>query len=173
MNLKKVLITGASGRVGRYLIKKLLEKKYRVRVLIHKTKLEGFDSEHIEVVNGDLIDRSSLENAVKDVDIVCHLAAVFDDYPPFRYEKDNDLVYKFNVTGTYNILEAIRKSGSVKYIVYGSSESVYSSDYKEYKNPIMEKEDLFTVRFYSLTKILGEDMVIHYHDLYDIDYTIL
>lgn len=170
---KKVLITGASGKVGKHLAKQLIEKGYSVRVLIHKTKLESSGINDVEMLKGDLIDPSSLKSAVEGVEIVCHMAAVFDIFPPYKYETDNDIVYKFNVTGTYNLMEAIRKSGSVKHIIFGSSESVYASDVREHKNPITEEEELFPGRFYSLTKILGEDMVRHYRNLHGIDFTIL
>lgn len=170
---KRVLVTGASGKVGRYLVKQLSDNGHAVRVLIHKTALDGLGTNNVEIVNGDLADPSSLEIAVKEVDTVCHLAAVFDIFPPYKYEIDNDIVYRVNVTGTYNLIEVIRKSGSVNHIIFGSSESVYASDVKEYKNPIAEDAELFPGRFYSLTKIIGEDMVCHYKNLYDIDYTIL
>jgi len=168
-----VLVTGASGKVGKRLVKQLIEKGYAVRILIHKTKPEGFAINDVEMVKGDLIDPSSLESAVESVETVCHMAAVFDIFPPYKYEADHDVVYKFNVTGTYNLMEAIRKSGSVKHIIFGSSESVYASDVREHKSPITEEEELFPGRFYSLTKILGEDMVRHYRDLHGIDFTIL
>lgn len=168
-----MLITGASGKVGKRLVKQLIEKGHAVRILIHKTKLEGFGINDVEMVKGDLIDPSSLESAVESVETVCHMAAVFDIFPPYKYEADNDVVYKFNVTGTYNLMEAIRKSGSVKHIIFGSSESVYASDVREHRSPITEEEELFPGRFYSLTKILGEDMVRHYRDLHGIDFTIL
>ena len=178
MSKKKiVLITGASGRIGKYLVRKLLEKRYNVRVLIHETKIDSFgfnDFDNFEMVKGDLLNPSSLEIATKNVEIVCHLGAVFDNYPPYKYEIDNDLVYKFNVTGTYNILEAIRKSGTVKYIVFASSESVYSSEVIEHREPISEENNLHpNGRFYALSKILGEDLVRYYKDLSGIDYTIL
>ncbi|MCK4816629.1 NAD(P)-dependent oxidoreductase, partial [bacterium] len=168
-----MLVTGASGKVGKRLVKQLIEKGHAVRILIHKTKLEGCAINDVEMVKGNLIDPSSLESAVESVEIVCHMAAVFDIFPPYKYEAPNDVVYKFNVTGTYNLMEAIRKSGSVKHIIFGSSQSVYASDVREHKSPITEEEELFPGRFYSLTKILGEDMVRHYGDLHGIDFTIL
>lgn len=170
---KRVLITGGTGKVGRQLVKQLKEKGYPIRILIHKTKPEGFEVDDIELVKGDLMDSLSLENIVKGVDTVCHLAAVFDIFPPYRYETDNDIIYRVNVTGTYNLMEAIRKSSTVKHIIFGSSESVYASDVREHKNSITEEGQLFPGRFYSLTKILGEDMVTYYRDLYGIDFTIL
>lgn len=87
-----MLITGASGKVGKRLVKQLIEKGYAVRILIHKTKLEGFAINDVEMVKGDLIDPSSLESAVESVETVCHMAAGFDIFPPYKYEADNDVI---------------------------------------------------------------------------------
>jgi nucleoside-diphosphate-sugar epimerase len=169
----KILITGAAGKVGKELIKILLNDGHTVRVLIHKNFPKDIDSNNVEVINGDLNDPGSLDNALDNIDLVCHLAAVFDIFPPYKYEIDNNIVYKVNLEGTYNLMEAMRKSKKARYIIFGSSESVYDSDTKIRNKAIIEKEELFPARFYALTKIIGENLVKGYKYLFDIDFTIL
>lgn len=173
MSARKILITGASGRIGSLLIKKLLERKYDIRVFMHKSRPENHLFDDVEVVKGDLVNRDDVFKATKGIDIVCHLAAAFDIFPPYKYEINNDIVYKINVLGTYNLMEAIRHSEKTNYIVFGSSESIYNSDGKLYEDKINEDTSKSPARFYSLTKILGEDMVKGYKHLYNIDYSIL
>ena len=173
MAREKVLVTGAAGKVGRELVKILLKKDYAVRVLIHKNIPRDMDLNKIEIANGDLNNPDSLEHSLEGIDTVCHLAAAFDIFPPYRFEIDNDIVYRINAEGTYILMEAIRKNKKVKHIVFGSSESVYDSDARNRTRAITEKDGLFPARFYSLTKIIGEDLVKGYKYLYNIDFTIL
>ena len=57
-----VLVTGASGRIGKYLVKKLLEKKYNVRILIHKTRIDSFDLNNF--------DKEDQKNIIKNESLV-------------------------------------------------------------------------------------------------------
>jgi dihydroflavonol-4-reductase len=112
----KTLITGASGFVGSAVLRQLIGAGHSVRALIRpesdRRNIEGLP---VEVVTGDLTDRSSLDRALKGCSIVFHVAAVYRLWAPHPEE-----VYEANVTGTRNLMLAAAGAG-VKRIVYTSS----------------------------------------------------
>ena len=111
----KVLVTGATGFVGRRLIPRILEEGHSAVALVRATSnTEGLPSE-AEIREADLFDIESLEDAVKDVDVVVHLAAYFDFYP-----SDVDLLYRVNVEGTRNLMNACVGT-NVNRFIYGST----------------------------------------------------
>ena len=112
-----ILVTGASGFVGNHVARALLKKGEAVRILVRKTSNLGFlaDLPQLEKVTGDLRDRPSLDAAVKGCSMLFHVAA---DY---RFDVSNpEDVYKSNVEGSRNLLEAAGQAG-VKRIVYTST----------------------------------------------------
>ena len=111
--VKPVLVTGATGFVGWHVARLLRERGDKVRVLVRDPdRLHESDA---EVVVGDLRDPLSLERAVAGCGIVYHVAA---DYR--LWAKDPDELYRSNVEGTRNVLEAASKAG-VERTVYTST----------------------------------------------------
>ena len=110
-----VFVTGGTGLVGSHLLFSLIKKGEKVRALKRSTsgiknveKVFSYYSENyhqlvsqIEWVDGDILDIYSLTDAMENVDVVYHCAAVisFD-------AKDRDVMMKTNVTGTANIVNA-------------------------------------------------------------------
>jgi dihydroflavonol-4-reductase len=108
-----ILVTGASGFVGWHVANLLLEKGWRVRVMVRSTSaLKELDAERVQ---GDLRDPASLEKAVAGCSGVFHVAA---DYR--LWCKDPKQMYRSNVDGTRNLLEAAQRSG-VERVVYTST----------------------------------------------------
>src|ERR1039457_2109221 len=111
--MKPVLVTGASGFLGWHVARVLLERGYPVRALVrpgsHVGELE------LETATGDLRDAASLERAVAGCGLVFHVAA---DYR--LWAKDPGELYRSNVDGTRNMLEAAKNSGSER-VVYTST----------------------------------------------------
>lgn len=111
-----ILVTGATGHIGNVLIRRLLAQGERVRALVWRdedtTPLKGLE---VEQVGGDVLDPPSLEPALRGVDIVYHLAGIISIMPG-----RNPFVWKVNVEGTNNVLEAARRAG-VRRLVYTSS----------------------------------------------------
>lgn len=111
-----VLVTGGSGFVGSRVVRKLLQRGEEVRCLVRKTSPRGnLDGLGVTLVTGDLQDPASLREAVRDVSVVYHVAA---DYR--LWSKDPQELYRSNVDGTRNLLEAAEKAGCER-IVYCSS----------------------------------------------------
>jgi dihydroflavonol-4-reductase len=112
----KALVTGATGFVGAAVARALIREGWEVRALARK----GSDRRNVqhlplEVVEGDLADRGSLDRALSECQALFHVAA---DYRLGAF--DPQQLYQTNVEGTRNILEASRQAG-VRRVVYTSS----------------------------------------------------
>jgi len=111
-----ILVTGAAGHIGNVLVRELVSRGEKVRALIlpgeDTTSIYGLD---IEVVVGNVLDPVSLDRAMRGIDIVYHLAGVVSILP----DKD-DLMWKVNVEGTRNVLEAAKRAG-IKRLVHTAS----------------------------------------------------
>jgi len=111
-----ILVTGATGHIGNVLIRKLLDQGEKVRALTwggeDTMPIKDLDVEQVE---GDVLDPVSLEPAMRGVKTVYHLAGIISIMPG-----RNPLVWKVNVEGTQNVLEAARRAG-VRRLVYTSS----------------------------------------------------
>lgn len=111
----RVLITGGSGFVGRRVARLLLSAGHEVRNLDVRPAAGAAGTDLV----GDIGSLEVCRAAVRDVDVVCHLAALYrDDVRP------RSLYYEVNVEGTRNIVRAITESG-VSHLVFASSFSVY------------------------------------------------
>ncbi|WP_297516403.1 NAD-dependent epimerase/dehydratase family protein [Thermococcus sp.] len=123
----KVLVTGGAGFIGSHLVDKLMELGHEVRVLddlsagsLNNIK-RWLDNERFEFIKGDMRNPEIVREAVKDVEVIFHLAA----NPEVRIGSQSpELLYETNVLITYNLLNAMRNS-SAKYIVFTSSSTVY------------------------------------------------
>ena len=73
----KIAITGASGHIGSNLCPLLIEKGHSLKVLVYKT-VKGIPEQNTEIVEGDLTKLEDVENLMKGVDAVIHLAAKID-----------------------------------------------------------------------------------------------
>jgi nucleoside-diphosphate-sugar epimerase len=116
-NCGKVLVTGASGFLGRRLVEVLVGRGFPVRALVRKTsRLEGLQLAGVEIVYGDVTDLASLGPAFADVDYVVHAAA--------GTSGPEEQMSRVTIDGTKNVVEACRTS-AVRKMVYISSCSVY------------------------------------------------
>lgn len=115
----KVLLTGPDGVLGNNLVRKLLEKEYKVRVLIQSGKeaplLDGLP---IEKEYGDILRKEELKKSVQGCDIIIHAAAMTDTWP-CRHE----IYWKVNVDGTINMIEAAREAGVKRFLHIGTANS--------------------------------------------------
>jgi nucleoside-diphosphate-sugar epimerase len=144
-----VLVTGATGRVGKHLINALLERGERVRVLVL-----DFDPapKNTEVVRGSLLNKEAVAEAVKGVDVIYHLAAVLDYTAPKKH------MFEINVTGTKNLVEA----SQARKLIYLSSTAVYGygSNFS-----ITESTPCAPSGYYGKTKLMAEKLVLAKHGI--------
>jgi len=126
---RPVFITGGTGFVGGWLIKRLLESKADVVCLVrdwipHCELMQISTIEKVKVVRGDICDRDLLERILGEYEIktVIHLAAqtivTISNRNPIS-------TFETNIGGTWNLLEACRRSPTVKQIVVASSDKAY------------------------------------------------
>lgn len=147
----KVLITGATGLLGGHLIKELQQRGEDIRALVlpveNASKLE---QQGVEVVRGDITDANTLGPAVKDVELIFHLAGMMGVWRPLA---DYRLV---NVTGSENLYKAAQKAGVRRY-VHTSSHTVYGLGYGRFltENDALRPDP----DPYSLTKAEGDRLM--------------
>jgi len=110
----RVLVTGASGFVGRELVPFLAERGHTVRAMVRQRSRAGGLADCADIVTGDLLDPESLRAACEGVQIVIHLAAVADS-------SDADLNQAVNVGGTRNLAEAARAAGVDRVVNFSST----------------------------------------------------
>ena len=145
----RVLVTGASGHVGRNLVRALLDRGRQVRVFLNgpDTGLEGLP---IERVQGDVLDPESLRAAMAGVRRVFHLAA------RISLGGMEPLLWQVNVDGVRNTARAARLAGVERFVHFSS---VHAFRFAEGEGPIDERSarcDRPTDIAYDRTKAAGE-----------------
>lgn len=153
---KTVLVTGATGFVGPYLVRELVKKEANVIVLIkdYVDNLSGLE-DHITMINGDIVEQGSLKNAMDGANIVFHLAAVSNVNYAIAHPKET---FEINATGTLNLLEESRQN-EVEKFVYVSSSHVYGIP--KYL-PMDEKHPVDPHEPYAASKAAAEMLVNTY-----------
>lgn len=164
---KNVLVTGATGFVGPYLVRALLERGAHVKVLIMGPIGNLADLEdRIDPVPGNITDQNSLTKAMDEVDTVFHLAAISNVNYALEHPRET---FETNATGTLNLLEEARQS-EVKKFVYISSSHVYGRP--EYL-PIDEEHPINPLEPYAASKAAAEMLVCTYGLNYGLKTTII
>lgn len=156
MAKKRVLITGAAGRIGQVLVDGLHER-YQLRVLYNRTVLDRRYDE--EIVTGNITDLAKMEEAVDGMDAVVHMAGDPSGGSPF------EKILEANIVGTYAIYEACKRKG-VKRVVFASTNHV--TGMYEKKGPVYTTWDM-PVRpdsFYGASKAYGEALGRYYVDAF-------
>ena len=152
-----VLITGGAGSVGRQLAGMFLAEGRPVRIFdLPFMDFSGLEDEpNVEIVKGDITDKKSVYEALRNVGGILHLAALL---PPAS-ERDRDKTFAVNVEGTRNIVEALKSHGSKATLVFTSSISTYGDTSKE-SDPIKITQPQNAIDIYAESKIAGEKVLI-------------
>lgn len=155
---KKILITGGAGYIGSTVVRYLLGLRYTVYVLdnlIHGTEGVSCFLGHDEYnfVRGDIRDKKIVNEVVKEVDYIVHLAALVGDA---ACKKNSDETRAVNIEGTKNILHSSLKNNIKRFLFFSTCSSYGLQD-----ENLMVKEDapLNPVSLYAETKISMEDYI--------------
>lgn len=125
---KRILVTGADGFIGSHLTEMLVDAGYKVKAFVYYNSfnswgwLDSFPKEKlekIEIFSGDIRDPNGVRNAMKDVDVVFHLAALIAI--PFSYHSPDSYV-DTNIKGTLNVVQAARDLNIERVLVTSTSE---------------------------------------------------
>ena len=172
----KLLVTGSAGFIGFHLIKQLLARGDEVVGLdnfnpYYDPKLKEFRNSELEkessfkLIRGDITDRKTVDEAMKGIDRVCHLAAIAGVRHAFEHP---DEYIQTNIVGTFNVLDSARKN-DVPGFIYASSSSVYGSNEKL---PFCEDDRVDNpVSLYGENKRENELLAHTYHSLYGMNVT--
>ncbi len=169
IGMKNVLITGGAGFIGFTLAKKLISERYNVTTFDNfSNQSKNYSGDYLSTIQGDITNRDDVTNCVRTTkpDIIVHLAA--QHYIPFCIENPIT-TKKINVTGTKNILEAIKEFSRKTYFIFTSSASVYAPKDKAHQ----ETSEIGPLDVYGKSKVEAENITKTYANFYDIEYTIL
>ena len=161
----KALVTGGAGFIGSHLCQRLLVNGLEVvgvdNLVCGRLKnLDEFKNEpNFNFVQADIRDRKALLSAMKGVDWVFHLAGLADIVPSIE---NPSLYFDMNVNGTLHVLECARETGVGRFIYAASSSSYGIPDIY----PTGETAPINPQYPYALTKYQGEELVLHWAELY-------
>jgi nucleoside-diphosphate-sugar epimerase len=150
----KILVTGATGKVGSRLATRLARRGDHVRALVRDPERAASLREHVEIVKGDLLDPHSLHAAVRGLDAVVHCAAFFRGATAEQAHQTNDL-------GTQHLAAAAR-AASVKRFVFTSTGLVYGPNGGGLAN---EDHPCAPVAGYPASKLAAETALFAVEDL--------
>lgn len=161
------LVTGGAGFIGSHLVDRLVVDGRKVRVLDNltigrRTNLKQHNgNSRVDFIEGDVADPAAVAKATTGVQRIFHLAARADIVPSIQ---EPEPYFRSNVDGTFVVLEAARRN-SVERLVYAASSSCYGVPDKY---PTPEAAPIDTRYPYALTKYLGEQLVLHWAQIYNL-----
>jgi len=163
----RLLITGATGKVGRNFLDRILSNRmfadWGLRAICHNRPIDA--SERIEVVSGSLADPDTISKAMQDVTHVIHMAAV---------KESPDLAIDVAIKGMFLLLENARSSATLEQFILISGDCAVGHIFHEYDAPITETSPRRAYEgCYALTKVLEEVMVEQYQIQYGLNGCVL
>jgi UDP-glucose 4-epimerase len=163
----RVLVTGGAGFIGSHVCELLARQDHHLIII---DNLNGGREENIAALDhlpnvqfhrADICDKPGIQSLFNKVDWVIHLAGIADIVPSIESPQE---YFSTNVQGTLNVLECARESG-VKRFVYAASSSCYGIP-TQYPTP--ETAPIQPKYPYALTKTMGEELVMHWHQTYQL-----
>lgn len=166
----KILVIGGSGFIGSFVVRELLKHDIGELIIYDNFARGKYDNIgdcladprcRLYDKGGDIRDTDLLNDAMRGVDYVFHLAAMWllhcKDFPRTAFH--------VNIEGTFNVLEAC-VNNKVKKLIYSSSASVYGDAVEV---PMTEDHPYNNKNFYGATKISGEAMCTAFNDRYGLE----
>lgn len=168
---KNILVIGGAGFIGSHVVDQLLKEDIR-NIIVYDNFVRGTPDNlgnalrdprvRVFEAGGDILQTDILNAAMKECDMVIHLAALWllqcYEYPKAAFET--------NIRGTFNVLEACRDN-KIARLVYSSSASVYGD---AVEIPMTEEHPFNNKTFYGATKIAGEAIARAFYWRYNVNY---
>ena len=157
--MKKVLVTGATGFLGKYVVEELVEHGYQVRAFGRNSKVgRSLENSSISFFQGDLTKADDVLEACKGMDLVVHAGALSTVWGPWED------FYQANVLGTKYVLEACRQT-DIQRLVYVSSPSVYAAPKDQLAIKESDAPEENNLNNYIRSKLASERLFKDYPDV--------
>jgi UDP-glucose 4-epimerase len=162
---KRILITGGTGFIGQHLVARLIASNYPVHILSRRN-LNGPTNKSCRYYTGDLLEFNQIKPAVKDVNVVYHLAVTTNPG-----SSNSKILYDAhtNIIGTLNLLHAASEAGVERVIFVSSGGSIYG---KTDDRPILESHSTDPISAHGVSKLSIEKYLEVFHRLYGMEYRI-
>ena len=164
----KILVTGGAGFIGKHLVRSLLEKDYVVTIFDNfsnstKDSIFSLVERGAKIIEGDITKPLEILNAIKDHEVVIHLAAKISVSESISNPLDT---FQVNVEGTKNILTACEKN-NVKKLIAASSAAVYGEGDPNVK--LTEESELNPISPYGQSKVKMELVIKEFESKHNIN----
>lgn len=175
LKTKRVLITGADGFIGSHLTQRLLQEGCKVRAFVYYNSFNSWgwidtfskaEKDKLEIFSGDIRDPNGVRTAMKDIDVVFHLAALIAI--PFSYHSPDSYI-DTNIKGTLNIVQAARDLKVERVLVTSTSEVYGTAQFV----PITELHPKQPQSPYSASKIGADCIAESFYRSFDLPLTIV
>jgi UDP-glucose 4-epimerase len=166
------IVTGGAGFIGSHLVDTLVNEGRKVRIIDNfsngnpRNIEQHKDNSDVELIRADLADYNAVNGLFDGAERVFHMAALADIVPSIE---SPEAYFRANVDGTFNALQQAKNVGVQKFL-YAASSTCYGIP-DTYPTP--ETAPIQTKYPYALTKNLGEQIAIHWAELYDLPVTSL
>lgn len=172
---KKVLVTGADGFIGSHLTQRLLSEGCSIRAFVYYNSFNSWgwldtlskeELSRIEIFAGDIRDPNGVRTAMKDIDVVFHLAALIAI--PFSYHSPDSYI-DTNIKGTLNVIQAAKDLGTERVLVTSTSEVYGTAVFV----PITEEHPKQPQSPYSASKIGADCIADSFYRSFELPLTIV
>jgi len=163
--MKKIIVTGSSGKLGKEIIKQL--------------RLQNYEALGLDLINSDTTDkivdirnRKEIEEITKGFDAIIHTAALHGKHTDLNYSRDKFI--ETNINGTNNLLSACVANG-IKKFLYTSTTSIYGTAMVNPQQAVWVDENLIPEPrdIYDITKLTCELLCKDYFEKEEIETTVL
>ncbi len=168
----KIIVTGGAGFIGKHLVRSLLKKENKVTIFDNfsnstKNSLSSLMDMDAKVIEGDITNPLEILNAVKDHDIIIHLAAKISVSESIS---NPSKTFQVNVDGTRNVLAACEEN-NVKKLIVASSAAVYGEGSPNFN--LTEESETNPISPYGESKVKMENEIREFASKHDINCIIL
>jgi len=168
----KIIITGGAGFIGKHLVELLIKKENDITIFDNFSNSKEESVMYLKnlgakIVKGDIRKIGDINNAIKDHDIVIHLAAKISVEESIKSPSET---FQTNVEGTKNVLIACEKN-QIKKIIVASSAAVYGESEADVK--LTEKSKINPISPYGESKVMMENEIKKITENNDMNYVIL
>ncbi len=168
----KIIVTGGAGFIGKHLVEFLITKGINVTIFDNfsnseRNSITYLKNQGVKIIEGDIRKMDDIDNAVKDHDVVIHLAAKISVEESIENPSET---FDTNVNGTKNVLIACEKN-HIKKMIVSSSAAVYGESLPNIK--LTEKSETHPISPYGESKIKMEHEIKKFVEKHNMNYIIL